>query len=140
MKPAVTIPYSCLLRAQSAKLIQADSRDYGEGPSTAKMRNVAYFSPIASVALRAGESHHACALSKLSYCVTTTRPALGHWRDCDKLRCQRARRCLLPHPCYWNRKQQMSEAEQAQARKLCEPLLKLMAIGSSQGSDGLWLF
>ncbi len=105
MKPAVTIPYSCLLRAQSAKLIQADSRDYGEGPSTAKMRNVAYFSPIASVALRAGESHHACALSKLSYCVTTTRPALGHWRDCDKLRCQRARRCLFPHPCYWNRKQ-----------------------------------
>jgi hypothetical protein len=22
----------------------------------------------------------------------------------------------------------------------CEPLLKLMAIGSSKGSDGLWLF
>ena len=65
---------------------------------------------------------------------------LGHWRHCDKLRCQRARRCLFPHPCYWNRKQQMSEAEQAQARKLCEPLLKLMAIGSSEGSDGLWLF
>ena len=37
-------------------------------------------------------------------------------------------------------KQQMSEAEQAQARKLCEPLLALMAIGSLEGSDGLWLF
>ncbi len=65
---------------------------------------------------------------------------LGHWRHCDKARCQRVRRCLFPHPCYWNRKQQMSEAEQVQARKLCEPLLALMAIGSSQGSDGLWLF
>jgi hypothetical protein len=65
---------------------------------------------------------------------------LGHWRDCSKRRCRGARRCLFPHPCYWNRKQQMSEAEQAQARKLYEPLLKLTAIGSSQGSDGLWLF
>jgi hypothetical protein len=34
----------------------------------------------------------------------------------------------------------MSEAEQAQARKLCVPLLELINIGSSNGSEGLRLF
>ncbi|MGO9400335.1 MAG: hypothetical protein ACLP19_21205 [Xanthobacteraceae bacterium] len=28
---------------------------------------------------------------------------LGYWRDCAKARCRRAQRCLVPHPCYWER-------------------------------------
>jgi hypothetical protein len=39
---------------------------YGVAPSTAKMRNVAYLSPMVCEFLRPGESHHACALSMLS--------------------------------------------------------------------------
>jgi hypothetical protein len=50
---------------------------YGDTPSIAKSRNVACFSPIAKAAFVAGEFAHACALSKLSNCNTTTREAGG---------------------------------------------------------------
>jgi hypothetical protein len=65
---------------------------------------------------------------------------LGHWRECTKPRCRRVRRCLFPHPCYWQRKDKMSDAELAQANALCAPLRALLRIGSSKGSEGLWLF
>ncbi len=65
---------------------------------------------------------------------------LGYWRDCEKARCRRGRSCLFPHPCYWARKDKMSEAERKQAQALCQPLRELMSIGPSKGSEGLWLF
>jgi hypothetical protein len=65
---------------------------------------------------------------------------LGHWRDCSDVRCRRERTCLSPHPCYWDRKKKMSAAEWAQADAACKPLRALLDIGSSQGSEGLWLF
>jgi hypothetical protein len=34
----------------------------------------------------------------------------------------------------------MSDAELAQANALCAPLRALLRIGSSKGSEGLWLF
>ena len=65
---------------------------------------------------------------------------LGYWRDCAKVRCRRDRRCLFPDPCYWDRKQAMSTADWAAADALCKPLRALMRIGSTRGSEGLWLF
>jgi len=65
---------------------------------------------------------------------------LGFWRDCAKLRCRRARRCLAPQPCYWDRKNAMSAAEWAQAEAVCRPLRELLNVGSLKGSEGLWLF
>jgi hypothetical protein len=65
---------------------------------------------------------------------------LGYWRDCAKARCRRVRWCVSPHPCYWDRKAKMSEAELALADAACKPLRELMSIGSSKGSEGLWLF
>jgi hypothetical protein len=65
---------------------------------------------------------------------------LSHWHDCAKPRCRRARSCLFPQPCYWDHKRQMSAAELAQADAACKPLRELMSIGSSKGSEGLWLF
>jgi hypothetical protein len=65
---------------------------------------------------------------------------LGYWRDCATARCRRARRCLSPHPCYWDRKQAMTPAEWAAADAVCRPLRALLSIGSLKGSEGLWLF
>ena len=65
---------------------------------------------------------------------------LGYWRDCATARCRRARRCLSPHPCYWDRKQAMTPAEWAAADAVCRPLRALLSLGSLKGSEGLWLF
>lgn len=65
---------------------------------------------------------------------------LGYWRDCAKLRCRRARGCQFPQPCYWDRKQATPPAEWAKADARCKPLRELMRIGSTKGSEGLWLF
>jgi hypothetical protein len=65
---------------------------------------------------------------------------LEFWRDCAKPRCRRAQRCLFPRPCYWDRKKRMSDAEQKQMNALCQPLRQLLRIGSTRGSEGLWLF
>jgi hypothetical protein len=65
---------------------------------------------------------------------------LGYWRDCAKPRCRRARRCLEPHPCYWDRKRAMSPAEWANADAACRPVRALLSIGSLKDSEGLWLF
>ena len=65
---------------------------------------------------------------------------LGYWRDCAKLRCRRAQRCLFPQPCYWERKAAMPPEQWAKADAACRPLRKLLSIGSSKGSEGLWLF
>ncbi len=65
---------------------------------------------------------------------------LDYWRDCAKARCRRARRCMIPDPCYWDRKQAMSKADWATADAACKPLRELMRIGSRKGSEGLWLF
>jgi hypothetical protein len=65
---------------------------------------------------------------------------LGYWRTCKNNRCRRTQGCLLLHPCYWERKDKMSDAERAQADAACRPLRELMNIGSFQGSEGLWLF
>jgi hypothetical protein len=65
---------------------------------------------------------------------------LGHWRDCAQARCRRARRCLSPHPCYWDRKSAMTPAERAKAEAACRPLRGLLSLGSLKGSEGLWLF
>jgi hypothetical protein len=65
---------------------------------------------------------------------------LGYWRECAKLRCRRERRCLFPDPCYWDRKQAMPKADWAAADAVCKPLRELMRIGSTKGSEGLWLF
>jgi len=40
---------------------------------------------------------------------------LEYWRDCANARCRRAHRCLVPYPCYWERKQAMAPAEWAKA-------------------------
>jgi hypothetical protein len=65
---------------------------------------------------------------------------LGYWHDCAKQRCRRARRCLFPDPCYWDRKSAMPAAEWAKAAAACRPLRKLLNIGSMKRSEGLWLF
>jgi hypothetical protein len=65
---------------------------------------------------------------------------LGYWRDCAKANCRRARRCLQPQPCYWDRKHAMSPADWAKAEALCRPLRGLLSLGSMKGSEGLWLF
>ena len=65
---------------------------------------------------------------------------LAYWRDCANARCRRARCCLSPHPCYWDRKQAMTPAEWAAADAVCRPLRALLSIGSLKGSEGLWLF
>jgi hypothetical protein len=65
---------------------------------------------------------------------------LGYFRDCKNARCRRARRCLKPQPCYWDRKLAMPPEQWAKAEKLCKPLRALLPIGSRKGSEGLWLF
>ena len=65
---------------------------------------------------------------------------LGYWRDCAKARCRRARRCLQPHPCYWDRKAAMTPAQWAKAAALCRPLRELLSLGSLRGAEGRWLF
>jgi hypothetical protein len=65
---------------------------------------------------------------------------LGHWRDCAHRRCRRAHRCLVPQPCYWDRKRAMTAADWARAEAACQPLRALLSIGSLKGSEGLWLF
>jgi hypothetical protein len=65
---------------------------------------------------------------------------LGYFRDCAKQRCRRGRTCWDPLDCYWERKRRMSEAEIARMDALCAPLRALLPIGSSKGSEGLWLF
>ena len=57
-----------------------------------------------------------------------------------KARCRRARRCLEPHPCYWDRKQAMAPEQWAKAAAACRPLRALLAIGSMKDAEGLWLF
>ena len=63
-----------------------------------------------------------------------------YWRDCKKAQCRRARRCLFPQPCYWDRKRAMPPAEWAKAEAACRPLRALLSLGSLKGSEGLWLF
>jgi hypothetical protein len=65
---------------------------------------------------------------------------LGYWRDCKNAQCRRARRCLFPQPCYWDRKRAMPPAEWAKAEAACRPLRALLSLGSLKGSEGLWLF
>jgi hypothetical protein len=65
---------------------------------------------------------------------------LGDWRDCKNPRCRRAKVCLVPQPCYWERKFAMAAEQQAKAEKLYRPVRALLAIGSGKGSEGLWLF
>ncbi len=65
---------------------------------------------------------------------------LGYWRDCKHARCRRARCCLTPQPCYWDRKLAMPDAQWAKAEALCKPIRALLAIGSRKGAEGLWLF
>ena len=65
---------------------------------------------------------------------------LEYWRDCAKARCRRAQRCLVPYPCYWERKQAMTAAEWAEAEAACRPLRALLSLGSLKGAEGLWLF
>jgi hypothetical protein len=65
---------------------------------------------------------------------------LGYWRDCKHARCRRARCCLTPQPCYWDRKLAMPDAQWAIAEARCKPIRALLAIGSRKGSEGLWLF
>ena len=65
---------------------------------------------------------------------------LGHWRDCKNPRCRRAKVCLKPQPCYWDRKFAMAPEQWAKAEALCRPVRALLAIGSRKRSEGLWLF
>jgi hypothetical protein len=65
---------------------------------------------------------------------------LGYWRDCPKPFCRRLQQCKFPHPCYWDRKRQMSDEEKKQMDKVCAPPRALLKIGSSKRSQGLWLF
>jgi hypothetical protein len=65
---------------------------------------------------------------------------LEYWRDCANARCRRTQRCLIPYPCYWERKQAMAPAEWARAEEACRPLRALLSLGSLKGSEGLWLF
>jgi hypothetical protein len=65
---------------------------------------------------------------------------LEYWRDCANARCRRARRCLVPCPCYWERKQVMAPAEWAKAEAACRPLRALLSLGSLKGWEGVWLF
>jgi hypothetical protein len=65
---------------------------------------------------------------------------LGYFRDCKNARCRRARCCLVPQPCYWDRKLAMPPELWAKAEKLCKPIRALLPIGSRKGSEGLWLF
>jgi hypothetical protein len=65
---------------------------------------------------------------------------LGYWRDCKSARCRRARFCVKPQPCYWDRKAAMSPEQWAKAEARCKPIRALLAIGSRKGSEGRWLF
>ena len=62
-----------------------------------------------------------------------------YWRDCRDARCRRARACQ-DYECYWRRKRALPDAEQSRVRKAAEPLAKLLWIGISKGSEGLWLY
>jgi hypothetical protein len=64
---------------------------------------------------------------------------LGHWRSCSDNRCRRARRCQN-YRCYWKRRNQMSEAERRKADGLAKSLKEMLRIGSTRGSEGLWLY
>jgi hypothetical protein len=65
---------------------------------------------------------------------------LGYWRECADPRCRRAQQCKSPHPCYWDHKEKLSDAQRARADTLCKPLRALMQFGSTRGAEGLWLF
>jgi hypothetical protein len=65
---------------------------------------------------------------------------LEYWRDCANARCRRARCCLVPQPCYWERKRAIPPADWARAEAACRPLRALLSLGSLKGSEGLWLF
>jgi hypothetical protein len=65
---------------------------------------------------------------------------LGFWRDCANARCRRARKCLVPYPCYWNRKQAMTPAQWARAEAACRPLRALLSLGSLKGSVAVLKF
>ena len=58
----------------------------------------------------------------------------------DRLIRQQLSRCLVPQPCYWERKQAMPPAEWARAEAACRPLRALLSLGSLKGSEGLWPF
>ncbi len=65
---------------------------------------------------------------------------LGYWRDCKNRRCRRARRCLEPQPCYWDRKAATPPAEWARADARCKALRSLLGEGAMKRSEGFWLF
>ena len=71
-----------------------------------------------------------------SYLAQAQCTLLEYWRDCANARCRRARRCLVPQPCYWERKQAMAPAEWARAEAVCRPLRALLSLGSLKGSEG----
>src|SRR5262245_33072178 len=96
----------------------------------------------AAVALSAAHDHDAVERAAVPRAALAQAQCtlLQYWRDCANARCRRARRCLVPHPCYWERKQAMTAAEWAKAEAICRPLRALLSLGSLKGSEGLWLF
>lgn len=60
----------------------------------------------------------------------------GYWRDCPNGRCRRARSCQDYH-CYWRRKHALPDAEQDRVCKAAEPLVELLWVGITKGSEGL---
>ena len=65
---------------------------------------------------------------------------LGYFRDCKNARCRRAKVCIKPQPCYWDRKLAMPPGQWAKAEARCKPIRAPLAIGSRKGAEGLWLF
>jgi len=61
------------------------------------------------------------------------------WRACADARCRRARTCQ-DHKCYWRRLQGLPHGEQSRIRDAAKPVAKLLWIGSSKGSEGLWQY
>lgn len=70
------------------------------------------------------------------FSTVTILAVMPGWRR----RCWPTRKCLFPQPCYWERKAKLSDAERKRVDALCQPLRKLLDIGSKRDAEGLWLF
>jgi hypothetical protein len=62
-----------------------------------------------------------------------------YWRTCADARCRRARACQ-DFECYWRRLNEMPLEEQMRVRAAARPLVELLGIGSTKGSEGRWLY
>jgi hypothetical protein len=68
--------------------------------------------------------------------LTLNTRVFRYWRDCDDVRCRRARSCQ-DHECYWRRLSKLPNTDEvSRVRKRAESWTWLLREGSSKGSEG----